>query len=270
VTELEFFKMSASGNDFIVIDNRNGKTGELFSDLKDFVIKICRQHHSVGADGLILIENSATSDFRWRFFNADGSEADMCGNGGRGAARFAFIKGIAGDKMIFETAAGRIEAQVNGARVKLQLTTPADLKVDYPVALEEKEIFLSSVNTGVPHVVVLVDNVDHVPVEELGRSIRHHKVFGKKGTNVNFVEVMDKKNVKIRTYERGVEGETYACGTGAVAVGVILKEKKLVGGPVNIWTKGGEVLKVHVTENVYLEGETKIIYVARLHEESLL
>jgi diaminopimelate epimerase len=194
----------------------------------------------------------------------------MCGNGGRCAARFAFANGIAGNRMIFETAAGRIEAQVNGTRVKLQLTTPADLKLDYPVALEEKEIFLSSVNTGVPHVVVLVDDVDHVPVEVLGRNIRHHKIFGKTGTNVNFVEVLNKENVKIRTYERGVEAETYACGTGAVAVGVILREKKLVKGSVNIRTKGGETLKVHVSENVYLEGETKIIYIARLHEESLL
>lgn len=268
--ELDFFKISASGNDFIVIDNRNGKIGELFPDLKDFVVKICRQHHSVGADGLILIENSDAFDFRWRFFNADGSEAEMCGNGGRCAARFAFVKGIAGDRMVFETAAGLIEAQVKGTRVKLQLTAPVDLKLDYPVALEEKEIFLSSVNTGVPHVVVLVDDVDHVPVEDLGRHIRYHKVFGEKGTNVNFVEVMDKENVKIRTYERGVEGETYACGTGAVAVGVILREKEIVKGPVNIWTRGGEMLKVHVNENVYLEGETRIIYIARLHEESLL
>ncbi len=268
--ELEFYKMSASGNDFIVIDNRDRQVYELFGDPRDFTTKICRQHHSVGADGLILIEDSSVVDFQWRFFNADGSEAEMCGNGGRCAARFAAAKGIAEKTMIFETMAGRIKAEVAGTRVKLQLTRPTDLKLDYPVGLEDKEIFLSSVNTGVPHAVVLVDDVDHVQVEELGRHIRFHKVFGEKGTNVNFVEVMDKGNVKIRTYERGVEGETYACGTGAVAVGVILKEKSLAEGPVNISTKGGEMLKVHVNEDVYLEGETRIIYVARLHEEALL
>jgi diaminopimelate epimerase len=100
--------------------------------------------------------------------------------------------------------------------------------------------------------------------------IRHHKAFGEKGTNVNFVEMIDKKNVKIRTYERGVEGETYACGTGSVASAVILAEKALVKTPVNIHTRGGEVLKIHIDDDVYLEGNTKIIYIGNLHEEALL
>jgi diaminopimelate epimerase len=270
LTGLEFFKMSASGNDFIVIDNRDGKVYGMFGNPKDFAVKICRQHHSVGADGLILIEASQTADFQWRFFNGDGSEAEMCGNGGRCAARFASVKGIAEDSMVFETMAGRIKAEVKGTRVKLQLTSPVELKLDYPVALEEKEIFLSSVNTGVPHAVVLVDDVDHVPVEDLGRHIRYHKVFGTKGTNVNFVQIMDKGTAKIRTYERGVEGETYACGTGAVAVSIILREKGLIKSPASIWTRGGEILQVHVNEDVYLEGDTRIIYVAQLGEEALL
>jgi diaminopimelate epimerase len=270
VVELEFFKMSASGNDFMVIDNRDGRVDKAFPDGPGFVKKICRPHHSVGADGVILIENSKRNNFRWRFYNADGSEAEMCGNGGRCAARFAYINGITGEKMSFETMAGVIKAEVTGTRVKLQLTTPSDLKLDYPVGLEHKEIFLSSVNTGVPHAVLLVDDVDHMPVEELGRLVRYHKAFGKKGTNVDFVEVVDKENVKLRTYERGVEGETYACGTGAVAAGVILKEKSLVKSPVNIETKGGEILKVYLDGEVYLEGDTRLIYVGKLHDEALL
>jgi diaminopimelate epimerase len=270
VVDLEFYKMSASGNDFILIDNRDGKVYEKFRNIREFIVQVSRQHHSVGADGLILIEDSKDADFRWRFFNADGSEAEMCGNGGRCAARFAHINGIAGQQMLFETLAGTIRAEVNRARVKLQLTSPTALKLDYPIALEDKEIFLSSVNTGVPHAVLLVDDIDHVPVEELGRHVRYHKAFGAKGTNVDFVKVMDKRDVKIRTYERGVEGETLACGTGAVAVGVILKAKKLLESPMNIWTKGGEVLKVYVNGEVYLEGDTKIIYVGRLHEEALV
>jgi diaminopimelate epimerase len=270
VVELEFFKMSASGNDFILIDNRDGKVYEKFKDLKEFIARICRRRHSVGADGLILIEDSSEHDFRWRFFNADGSEAEMCGNGGRCAARFAFVKGVAGEKMLFETVAGVIKAEVDGTRVKLQLTNPVELKLDYPVGLEDKEIFLSSVNTGVPHAVLLVDDIDHMPVEEFGRHVRYHKVFGEKGTNVDFVKVLDRTNVKVRTYERGVEGETYACGTGAVAAGVILKAKGLLESPVNIWTKGGEVLKVYINDEVFLEGDTKIIYVGKLHEEALL
>jgi len=268
--ELTFSKMSASGNDFIVIDNRNGRVDEKFQDINEFVRKVCRVHHSVGADGVILIENSAHYDFRWRFFNADGSEAEMCGNGGRCAARFASMNGIAKQRMAFETVAGIIKAEVHGSKVKLQLTRPVDIKLDYPVCIEDKEVFLSSVNTGVPHAVLLVSDIDHVPVEDLGRMIRHHKAFGEKGTNVNFVEIIDKKNVKIRTYERGVEGETYACGTGSVASAVILAEKALVKTPVNIHTRGGEVLKIHIDDDVYLEGSTKIIYVGNMHEEALL
>jgi diaminopimelate epimerase len=270
VVELDFFKMSASGNDFIIIDNRDGRVNKISPDVSEFTRKACRAHHSVGADGVILIEDSKEHDFRWEFFNADGSEAEMCGNGGRCAARFAYITGIAKESMAFETIAGIIKAEIRGTRVKLQLTAPYDLKLDYPVGLEDKEIFLSSVNTGVPHAVLLVDDVDYMPVEELGRLVRHHKAFGEKGTNVDFVEIVDRKNLKLRTYERGVEGETFACGTGAVAVGVILTQKGLVETPVDIVTKGGEVLRVHINEEVYLEGETRLIYEGRLNREALL
>jgi diaminopimelate epimerase len=262
--------MSASGNDFILVDNRTGELYKTYNDINHFVAKVCRRRHSVGSDGLILIEESKNAAFCWRFFNADGSEADMCGNGGRCAARFAFIKGITGEKMAFETGAGIIKAEIEGAKVKLQLTTPTDLKLDYSIKLENKEIFINSVNTGVPHAVLLSDDIDHVPVEELGRIIRFHAAFGEGGTNVDFVQVTDKTNLVLRTYERGVEAETYACGTGAVASGVILKEKGLIESPVNILTKGGETLKVYVDDEVYLEGDTKIIYVGLLNDEALL
>ncbi|MCX8022951.1 MAG: diaminopimelate epimerase [Syntrophorhabdaceae bacterium] len=268
--ELEFYKMSASGNDFILIDNRDGKVERLFEDIKGFVVSVCRRCHSVGADGVILIESSKQADFSWRFFNSDGTEAEMCGNGGRCAARYAYIKGITGQKMVFQTMAGLIKAKVEGQKVKLQLTKPEDLKLDYPIKLEDKEIFLSSVNTGVPHAVLLSDNVEHVPVHELGRVIRHHKVFGEKGTNVNFVEVIDRDHIKIRTYERGVEAETYACGTGAVATGVVLKEKGFINSPVSVITRGGEALKVYVDDEVYLEGSARIIFVGYLNMEALL
>ncbi len=270
MTGLEFSKMSASGNDFVILDNRDGRVYERFPDIVDFVAKICRFHHSVGADGVILIEGSRGHDFRWRFFNADGSEAEMCGNGGRCAARFAFMKGIAGEKMSFETVAGVIKAEVKGRTVKLQLTRPVDMKLDYPVVLDDKELLLSSVNTGVPHAVLLVGDVDLVPVDDLGRAIRYHEAFGAKGTNVDFVEVMDRENVRVRTYERGVEGETFACGTGAVASGVILTGKALVNSPVNMHTRGGEVLKIYIDGEVYLEGDARFVYTGELCEEALL
>jgi diaminopimelate epimerase len=267
--DLHFLKMSASGNDFILIDNREKTVDGLFPDIKSFVTRVCERRHSVGADGVILIEKSEALDFEWRFYNADGSEAEMCGNGGRCAARFAHVKGIAGQHMAFGTLSGTMKAEVDpGGKVKLQLTRPTELKLDYPIRLDNRELFVSSVNTGVPHAILITDHIDRAPVEELGRMVRYHKSFPK-GTNVDFVEIMDRENIKIRTYERGVEGETYACGTGAVATGVVLKEKGLTGDVVNIWTRGGEIIRVYINEEVYLEGSARIIYSGTLWPEAL-
>ncbi len=267
---LQFFKMSASGNDFILIDNREKRVDAMFPDVAELVRKACTRRHSVGADGLILIEKSDRADFAWRFYNADGSEAEMCGNGGRCAARFAFINGITGEKMSFGTLAGIMKAEVHAdGKVKLQLTKPSALKLDYAIRMDAREMFVSSVDTGVPHAIVLTDHIERAPVRELGRLIRHHAVFAPKGTNVDFVQVVDKKNVRIRTYERGVEDETFACGTGAVAVGVILKNKGLTGDTVNIRTQGGEIVRVYIGEDVYLEGSARVIYSATLWPEAL-
>jgi diaminopimelate epimerase len=264
-----FFKMSGCGNDFILIDNRDGSVDSQVSDIPDFAQKVCQRRHSVGADGLILIEKSKIADFGWRFYNADGSLAEMCGNGGRCAARFAYIKGIAKDRMAFETLAGIMKAEVlSDGRVKLQLTGPTKLKLDYAISLAGDELFLSSVDTGVPHAIILTDQVDRAPVETLGRPVRYHKAFPK-GTNVDFVELVDRTNLKIRTYERGVEGETYACGTGAVAAGVVLKAKGLTDDVVDIRTRGGEIVRVYVTDDVYLEGSARVIYEGILWPEAI-
>ena len=267
---LQFFKMSASGNDFILIDNRDGSVDAMFPDTVGFVKKVCRRCLSVGADGVILIEKSDSLDFSWRFYNADGSEAAMCGNGGRCAARFAHIRGIAGERITFGTLAGTMKAEIRSdGLVKLQLTRPSDLKLDYSIQLDTKEIFVSSVDTGVPHAVLFTDHVDMAPVVDLGSMIRYHKSFSPKGTNVDFVQVVDRENARIRTYERGVEGETLACGTGAVAAGVILRQKGLAGDTVNIWTKGGEIIRVHMGDDVYLEGSARVIYAGTLWPEAL-
>jgi len=265
---LKFFKMSGCGNDFILIDNRDGSIDSQVSDIPGFVQKVCERRHSVGADGLILIERSDKADFAWRFYNADGSLAEMCGNGGRCAARFAYIKGIAPDHMAFQTLAGTMKAEVHAdGRVKLQLTRPTALKLDYAISLDGAELFLSSVDTGVPHAVIITDHIDRAPLETLGRSVRYHKSFPK-GTNVDFVEIVDRSSAKIRTYERGVEGETYACGTGAVAAGVVLKAKGATGDVVDMRTRGGEILRVYVTEDVYLEGSARVIYEGTLWPEA--
>jgi len=263
---MRFWKYHGLGNDFVLVENLDGSVP------KDpyFVRSVCHRRFGVGADGILYLEHSAKADFAMRVMNSDGSEAEMCGNGGRCAARFAFMNGIAGEKMSFETVAGVIKAEVHGRKVKLQLTRPTDMKLDYAVAFEDKELFLSSVNTGVPHAVLLVGDVDLVPVDDLGRAIRYHKAFGAKGTNVDFVEVVDGENARLRTYERGVEGETFACGTGAVASSVILTQKALVRSPVNIHTRGGEVLKIFIDGEVYLEGDARFVYKGELHEEALL
>jgi diaminopimelate epimerase len=264
--------MSGSGNDFILIDNRGG---ELKVDsLIDFVQTLCARKGSVGADGLIIIEKSTCADFGWRFFNADGSEVEMCGNGGRCAARFAFLKEIAPAQMSFETVAGIIDATVTGETVKLRLTDPRLLELHHALKTEDGMLTVSSINTGVPHVVHFVDDLEGFDVFGTGRMIRYHKHYRPAGTNANFVRVLDGHTIQVRTYERGVEDETLACGTGSVAAALISARKGLVSSPVEVLVKSGERLNIYFEEsnagygNVYLEGGAKVVYQGLLWEEA--
>jgi len=264
--------MSGSGNDFIIIDNRAGRVSE--TGLTRMISNVCRRKMSVGADGFILIEPSVNVDFKWRFYNSDGSVAEMCGNGARCAARFAWLNGIAGRGMAFETDAGVISAQVTNDRVKIRMTDPLDLKIDYPVALKNGPMTLSSVNTGVPHAVVLIEDADRAPVTEVGSEIRYHRDFAPAGTNVNFVCLQGDNAIAIRTYERGVEDETLACGTGSVAAAIVMASKELMNSPVNVVTRSGVTLTIHFRKtpqgvsDVYLEGDARVIYKGELWEES--
>jgi len=271
-----FTKMSGAGNDFIVIDHRVPLIPE--AEQPEFAKLVCRRMFSVGADGLILIEDSATADFRWRFYNADGSVAEMCGNGARCAARFAFAKGIAGPSMLFETLAGIIEAQVSDDdTVRLRMTAPTDFRTRLPVVLDGRERFLSFVNTGVPHAVLFVDEGEEVPVREWGRIVRFHPLFQPAGTNVNFVRKTGENTIQVRTYERGVEDETMACGTGAVASALFAAMTGVAASPVHVVTSGGERLTILFdlrdggqAENVFLQGPARIIYEGTLTAEALL
>jgi diaminopimelate epimerase len=224
---IEFWKMNGSGNDFILIDNRDGSVGE--DEMGLLVKRACRRRESVGADGLIFVTGSDHFDFGWRYFNADGGEVEMCGNGSRCVARFAYLKGIAKSKMTFGTLAG-------------------------PVSAED----LSS----------------H-PVFEQGRSIRYHSMFSPEGTNANFMKVLDHDTLEIRTYERGVEDETLACGTGAIASALVASARETVNSPVRVRTKGGEELRIHFRKQadtftqIWLEGSTSIVFQAQLNEEAL-
>lgn len=269
---INFYKMSGSGNDFIVVDNRNKVVEE--TDLTNFIARVCRRKMSVGADGFILVENIDDADFEWRFYNSDGSVAEMCGNGARCVARFAYLNQIAGPKMSFKTQAGIVQAQVNDDRVKIKMPNPTDFNKDYVLNLENSSQLISSINTGVPHVVITVNDIDDVEVVKLGREIRSHKKFAPAGTNVNFIHPLKNNVIAVRTYERGVEDETLACGTGAVAGAIIMADKSNIESPVNIITRSGEQLNIYYTEkegryyDIYLEGDARIIYKAQLLEDA--
>jgi diaminopimelate epimerase len=270
--KIKFMKMSGSGNDFIFIDHRNSILSE--DRMKEFAQRVCRRRVSVGADGLVFVEKSEKADIRWRFFNADGSEAEMCGNAGRCLARFAYLKGITGPSLTFETLAGILSAQVNGKSVKLEMTRPHGLKLDETIMIGQKKQILSSINTGVPHAVIFVDDFKEVDVVQGGRDIRFHPQFSPGGTNANFVRLEGPSRIAVRTYERGVEDETLACGTGAVASALIAAFKGFVTSPVSVRTTGGEILTVHFeiggseVKKVFFEGEVHIIYEGEMWEEA--
>jgi diaminopimelate epimerase len=271
--KIDFYKMSGSGNDFIIVDNRNKIVDE--TDLPKFIAKICRRKMSVGADGFILVENTEGADFKWRFYNSDGSAAEMCGNGARCVARYAYVTGIAGPVMSFDTQAGMVHAQIVGERVKVKMTDPLDLKIEYPIELKNGSLSISSVNTGVPHVVIVKDRIDTVEVVNIGREIRFHHGFAPAGTNVNFICYLKDNIIAIRTYERGVEDETLACGTGAIAGAIVMACREKLKSPVNVLTRSGGYLNVIYQEHdgnyhdIYLEGDARIIYTAQIWEDAL-
>lgn len=270
---ISFYKMSGSGNDFIIIDNRDLSLN--VGDLSSFARRVCARKISVGADGLFLIEPSATVDFKWRFFNSDGSIAEMCGNGSRCVARYAYLRGIAGAKMSFETLAGIITAEVRGDVVKVRLTDPSTLKNVQQILLDGQACVLDCIDTGVPHAVSFVNNLETFAVFDTGRKIRRHEFFHPKGTNANFASVLDRHTMKVRTYERGVEDETLACGTGAVASVLAAAGRNLVDSPVDVIVQSGETLRVYFSrldgggfKEIYLEGKVKIVYQGLLFEEA--
>jgi len=264
--------MSGSGNDFIIIDNRNNIVDE--SDLSNFIVNVCRRKMSVGADGVILVENTGNADFKWRFFNSDGSVAEMCGNGARCVARFAYLNNIAGSNMSFETLAGLVKAEVIEERVKVKMTDPFDLETDVTIELKNGLTSIYSINTGVPHVVMVKNSIDDIDIVKIGREIRYHDRFSPAGTNVNFVCHIKDNTIAIRTYERGVEDETLACGTGAAASAIVMAHKMKLDAPLSVLTRSGEYLNIFFKEkegqyyDIYLEGDARIIYKAQLLEDA--
>jgi diaminopimelate epimerase len=247
---LKFTKMNGAGNDFVMLDNRD----RLLELASGQIAQLCDRHRGVGADGVLIVEPAANgADFKMRYYNADGGEAEMCGNGARCFARYASrITGSTG-AISFETPAGVIRAECEGGHVRLAMSEPRDMALDREIVLSGGRIIAHSVNTGVPHAVVFVGDLEKTDVRGLGAALRYHPDFAPKGTNANFVQIIDPRTVAIRTYERGVEDETLACGTGVVATALILHEKQGALSPVSVRVRGGDTLLVgfHKEDGVY-------------------
>ena len=255
---LHFTKMNGAGNDFVMVDNRAGN----LALSRETIERLCDRHRGIGADGLLAVEPAAgAADFRMRYYNSDGGEAEMCGNGARCFARF--VNRLAGprNQVSFETQAGVITANFVGDQVRLAMSDPKDLSLLNPIevngdragASQPLTLDVHFVNTGVPHAVVLVENLVDVAVHELGAGIRFHPHFAPKGTNANFIQSIAPQSIAIRTYERGVEAETLACGTGVVASALIYHELTGANSPIQVRVKGGDQLEVGFdkTDGVY-------------------
>jgi len=260
--------MSGTGNDFLMIDNRESLLND--GDAAALAKSACPRRISAGADGLILIEHSSQPghDFRMRIFNADGSEADMCGNGSRCIAVFARQIGAAKDTQKIETLAGTLNAVVapDLLSAKVQLSPPSKLELKRGVDVLGKPTDIHVINTGVPHAVIFTDDVATIDIPKAGACVRYHDVFKPKGTNANFVQLMGHDTIKVRTYERGVEDETFACGTGSTAAAIAASAAHGYQSPVKVITSGGATLTIHFDKAgdgvtpPYLEGAVDTVY----------
>lgn len=243
---MHFWKMNGAGNDFVVLDNR-----DMGLDLApEAIARLCNRQRGVGADGLLAVEPPRDGgDYRMRYYNADGGEAEMCGNGARCFARFVH-KLHSGELsgLRFETPAGLIGAEYLGDLVRIELSEPFDLELNLSLDVEGEAFTVHRVNTGVPHAVVLVDDLEDIDILRQGSALRHHAQFAPAGTNVNFAQLRPDGALAIRTYERGVEDETLACGTGMVANAIIHHELTGAAAPIRVAVRGGDTLEVGFTK----------------------
>jgi len=263
---LNFVKMSGAGNDFLIIENSQG------ANIKNLAIKMCNRTNGVGADGLLILDKSKKADYKMRIINADGSEAEMCGNGVRCLAAYIAEK-YNPQKKIFsiETLSGLILGKAKGEMAHVRLGNPLGYKGSVPIRINKQPLHVAFVDTGVPHAIVFVDNLKKIDVKKIGSLIRFNPKFKPRGTNVNFVEQINKTSVEVRTYERGVEDETNACGTGSVAAGIVTYLKANHDGQstkkaaMKVKTQSSEILKIsfdieaETISNVWLQGSAKFI-----------
>ena len=262
--KIEFTKMTGAGNDFVVIDNRSG----LVKNGAELAKKLCDRRWGVGADGLLLLEFSEKADFRMMYYNADGSYGGMCGNGGRCIARYALLHKIASAEQRFEALDFVYAASVLGDRVSLSMKNPTGFKSSLMLRVTTQKARACFVDTGSPHVVIPLRKgvLDKLDVVTMGRRIAHSRRFASMGTNVNFVEVDDDKVLHMRTYERGVEAETLACGTGSIACAIVGNRIWKLESPVTIMARSGKKLDVTFRNdgisyrNVVLSGPAEVVF----------
>jgi diaminopimelate epimerase len=265
--------MAGGGNDFVIIDNRDGRV----TDPAGLTRRICTRALSVGADGLILVENSPNGTFRMRYYNSDGSLADFCANGTRCVARFAYLNGIAPKRMHIDTDAGLIGADIGeGNLVTLSLAPPRGFVRERPLAIEGKNVRGSFLVVGVPHYVMFVDeNIWEMDIVPMGRALRRHPDLLPDGANVNFVSVRGPGEIDVRTYERGVEGETLSCGSGVVASTSVSALFGKVKSPVSVRTRSGIVLEVAFHQkgeelhDVTLTGDARLVFRSSMTPETI-
>jgi len=265
---LDFTKMNGAGNDFVLIDNRARK----LKVSRDQVVRLCDRHRGVGADGFISLipSNSGKADWAWEFYNSDGSVGEMCGNGARCFAKFVRRATGVDRDFTFETEAGIISAGFQGELITVNLTEPAGLRLNEQIPLRDGAQTVHSLNTGVPHAVLFVPDADRAMVLQLGPELRRHAHFAPKGTNVNFVQVLAPNSIRVRTFERGVEGETLACGTGVTASALISARVHQFSSPVRVQVQGGDQLEVSFKEanggfsGVRLTGPADFVFDGRI------
>ncbi len=239
---LSFTKMNGAGNDFVVIDNRNLETNLT----KDQIALICDRNRGVGADGLLAVEPAESDgDVKFRYYNADGGEAEMCGNGARCFGRFTSrLLGNQSDTLSFETIAGTLRARIVGDQVCVEMSDPVDLELDSPVSIPSSPSPVHNLNTGVPHAVSFVEDLSSTDIVKSGSQIRYHDHYSPAGTNANFVQIHAPDHLSVRTYERGVENETLACGTGVTACALIHHLLTGTPSPIRVDVQGGETISI--------------------------
>ena len=270
--DILFTKMQGNGNDFILVDEMEGVV--IPDEMKaEFAALYCDRRFGIGGDGVLYMSPSETADLKMRLFQPDRSEAEMCGNGIRCFARYAVDAGYVRDSCKVETLAGVIPVRMGYhndtfmAAVDMpaprfeRRDIPSTGDGDYQETIDGLEV--RAVNIGVPHAIVIVDDIGKVDVETLGPKIRHHESFPK-GTNVDFVQRVGENALRVRTFERGVEGETLSCGTGATAAALILHRLGMVGGTVQVETEGGPLI-IYLQDGAVLEGPAEKVFVGAIN-----